>query len=188
MRSFVACSLALALAAVAVAGELKSGPQPDQAIGPFDVVKCGGGTDDDVSVGEQLCYRCRYGNRPMVMVFTRTVNDTVAALTSKLNEEVAEHKDAKLSAFVNLIGDDNREPLEAQAKDLAKKAKAAHVPVVVPVESANGPEDYSLNPKAEVTVILAVRGKVKASLAFESGKLDEKAVDAILEQVDALVE
>ena len=135
MRSFVACSLALALAAVAVAGELKSGPQPDQAIGPFDVVKCGGGTDDDVSVGEQLCYRCRYGNRPMVMVFTRTVNDTVAALTSKLNEEVAEHKDAKLSAFVNLIGDDNREPLEAQAKDLAKKAKASGESDFPPAES-----------------------------------------------------
>lgn len=189
MRTFVTSSLAIALtaAAVAVAGELKSGPQPDQSIGPFDVVKCAGG-DDDVSVGEQLCYRCRYGNRPMVMVFTRVANDAVAALTTKLNEEVAEHKDAKLSAFVNLIGDDNREALEAQAKALAKKAKAKHVPLVVPVESANGPEDYSINPKAEVTVILAVRGKVKASLAFEPGKLDEAAVDAIAEHVDALLE
>jgi hypothetical protein len=188
MRTFVTCSLVLAVAAVAVAAELKSGPQPDQAIGPFDVVKCAGGTDDDVSVGEQLCYRCRYGNRPMVMVFTRAANDAVVALTSKLNEEVAEHKDKKLSAFVNLIGDDNREALEAQAKALAKKAKAEHVPLVVPVESANGPEDYSINPSAEVTVILAVRGKVKASLAFEPGKLDEAAVDAIVEQVDSLLE
>ncbi len=188
MRTFVVSSFVLAVAAVAVAGELKSGPQPNQSIGPFDVVKCGGGTTDDVGVGEQLCYRCRYGNRPMVMVFARAANDAVAALTSKLNEEVAEHQDAKLSAFVNLIGDDNRESLEAAAKALAKQAKAEHVPLVVPIESANGPEDYSLNPQAEVTVILAVRGKVKASLAFEPGKLDEAAVDAIAEQIDALVQ
>lgn len=188
MRTFVVCSLALAVAAVAVAGELKSGPQPNQPIGAFDVIKCAGGTTDDVAVGEQLCYRCRYGNRPMVMVFTRSANDAVAALTTKLNEQVAKHKSARLSAFVNLIGDENREALEAQAKELAKKAKAENVPLVVPVESANGPEHYSLNPQAEVTVILAVAGKVKTSLAFESGKLDEAAVDSIAEQVNTLVQ
>ena len=48
---------ALLMAATAGAEELKSGLQPGQSVGAFNVVKCGGAPDDGVRVGQQLCYR-----------------------------------------------------------------------------------------------------------------------------------
>lgn len=50
------------LAAVLLVGagyaaeELKSGLQPGDSVGAFQVVKCGG-ADDGVSRGDELCYR-----------------------------------------------------------------------------------------------------------------------------------
>ena len=52
------CFVAAALVtAVAGAEELKSGLQPGQSVGAFQVVKCGGAPDDGVKVGAELCYR-----------------------------------------------------------------------------------------------------------------------------------
>jgi hypothetical protein len=47
----------LLLSAAARADDLKSGLQPGQSVGAFDVVKCGGAPNDGVSVGQTLCYR-----------------------------------------------------------------------------------------------------------------------------------
>jgi hypothetical protein len=185
MRAGVSLVLFLAAMSPVRAAELKSGIQPGAEIGPFDVVKCAG-PDDGVKVGSQLCYRCKYGARPIVMVFSRKSDEKIVELAKQLDEQVSRNSEKKLAAFVNLLGDD-REALEGDAKKLAEKNKVANVPVVVPVEFENGPGDYGINPKAEVTVILAVGGKVVANHAFEAGKLDEKGVKAILADVPKIL-
>ncbi len=187
LTSFFCVALMLAAASFAVAAGLKSGVQPGDSIGAFDVVKCAGATEDGVDTGAKLCYRCKYGGRPMVMVFTRKADDKLAGLVSKLDSAVTHNSDAKLAAFVNLLGDD-QEALEAQAKKFGAKAKAENVPIVVPVEFENGPDNYGLNPKAEVTVILAVKGAVVANHAFNKGELNDKSIEAILADVPKLLE
>ena len=187
MQTFLAGVALLAGMSFALAAELKSGKQPGDAIGAFDVVKCAGSEDDDVKLGDKLCYRCKYGGRPMVMVFSRTSDDSVRGLVTKLDSAVAKNSDDQLAAFVNLLGD-NEDALEAHAKELGKKAKAPRVPIVVPVEYENGPADYGINPDAEVTVILAVKGKVVANHAYGPGKLNDKAVDKILSDVPKLLQ
>ena len=177
--------LLLAGASLAVAAELKSGVQPGDAIGAFDVVKCAGAVDDGVSTGDKLCYRCKYGSRPMVMVFTRTTDGKVAELVKKLDAVVAKNADDKLAAFVNLLGED-QEALEVKAKKFGSSTKAANVPIVVPVEFENGPDNYGINPKADVTVILAVKGEVVANHAV-SGELTEKTIAAVLADVPKLL-
>ncbi|HEV7226455.1 MAG TPA: hypothetical protein VGN42_27365 [Pirellulales bacterium] len=181
----VFCAALMLAATALVAAELKSGVQPGEEIGAFDVVKCAGAVDDGVATGDKLCYRCKYGGRPMVMVFTRNTDEKVASLVKKLDAAVAKNADEKLAAFVNLLGED-QEALESQAKKFASKTKAENVPVVVPVEFENGPDNYGLNPKAEVTVILAVGGKVVANHAV-SGELNDKTVAAILADVPKLL-
>ena len=86
-KALSVCLTVALLASVAVAVELKSGLEPGKLIGPFDVVKCAG-PDDKVKVGDELCYRCKYGARPMVMVFSRTTDAKVAALVKKLDGAV----------------------------------------------------------------------------------------------------
>jgi hypothetical protein len=44
------------------------------------------------------------------------------------------------------------------------------VPVVVPVEFENGPDNYGINPKAEVTVLVAKDSKVVSNYAFDKGR------------------
>jgi hypothetical protein len=183
MKTLTSFCLALALtASAAMAADLKSGLQPGQPIPAFDVLKCAGAVDDGVKVGTQLCYRCKYGARPMVMIFTRTPSENVAKLAGKLDEQVAKHSDKQLKAFVNLLGD-NRDALETSAKEFGTKNKLANVPVVVPIEFENGPDNYGINPKADVTVMLASGGKVESSHAFSKDELNEKAIEAIVADV-----
>jgi hypothetical protein len=186
MQTFLAGVALLAGMSLAYAAELKSGKQPGDAIGAFDVVKCAGTEDDGVDLGTKLCYRCKYGNRPMVMVFSRTSDAGVAGLVKKLDGAVEKNADDKLAAFVNLLGDDEA-ALEAHAKELGKQAASPLVPIVVPVEYENGPADYGINPDAEVTVILAVKGKVVANHAYGPGQLNTKAVDQIISDVPKLL-
>jgi hypothetical protein len=180
MKTMISFCVALAFSAgVALAEDLKSGLQPGAPIGAFDVLKCAGAVDDGVKVGTQLCYRCKYGARPMVMIFSRGGSAPVAALAKQLDKAVAENSDKKLAAFVNLLGED-REKLEADAKQLGAKSQLANVPVVVPVEFENGPDNYGINPKADVTVILAQGGKVKATHAFAKGEFGTKGAEAVV--------
>jgi hypothetical protein len=184
MKSITTFCAALALFSTALlAADLKSGLQPGQPIPAFDVVKCTS-VDDGVKEGTQLCYRCKYGTRPMAIVFTRDSGEQVAKLAAKLDSSVAKNSEKQFKAFVNIMGS-NRDDLEASAKSFGAKNKLANVPVVVPVEFENGPDNYGVNPKADVTVMLAVGGKVEASHAFAKGELNDKAIDAILADVTA---
>ncbi len=185
-KAFAVCFSLAVLASVAVAADLKSGLEPGKLIGPFDVVKCAG-PDDNVKVGTELCYRCKYGSRPMVMVFSRSTDDKVATLVKKLDGAVAANSSKQLSAFVNLLGSD-REALESKAKEFSSATKAGNVPLVVPVEFENGPADYGINPGAEVTVIVAKGGKVMANHAFAKGALNDAGIAAVLKDAEGLVQ
>jgi hypothetical protein len=186
MKALNVCLTLALLASVAVAAELKSGLEPGKPIGPFDVVKCAG-PDDKVKVGDELCYRCKYGSRPMVMVFSRSTDAKVASLVKKLDSAVAANSSKQLAAFVSLLGSD-REALESSAKKFSDSAKVSNVPLVVPVEFENGPADYGINPAAEVTVIVAKGGKVTANHGFAKGTLDDAAISAVLEDAEKIIQ
>ncbi len=172
MRQLTAVGLAIAVMASATfvsAEELKSGLQADQQIGAFFVTKAAGADKDGVKVGKNLCYRCKNGGRPQVMVFTRSSDKNVAKLVSKLDTAITKNSDKQLRAFVNYMGK-SKASASKDAKKLCASTKAKNVPFVVPNEFENGPGNYGLSPKAEVTIILAEGGKVKANHAFATAK------------------
>lgn len=172
-------------AGLAAAEEVKSGLGAGEKIPAFIVAKVGGADADGVEVGKELCYRCKYGARPQVMIFTRTTSGEVASLTKQLNEVVAANADKQLSAFVNVMNAD-KAAAETAAKELAA-AGSANVPVVVPVENENGPANYGINPDAEVTVLIANKMAVVASHGFAPGKFDGEAVKKILGEVESAI-
>lgn len=161
---------------------LKSGLQPGKSIGAFLVTKCAGAEEDGVEQGANLCYRCKNGGRPQVIVFTRTVSKRIEGLVKQLDVAVAKHEKNQLRAFVNLLGKD-KESLQTTAKELGTKTKVKAIPFVVPNEFKNGPEDYGLNPKADLTVIIAKDGKVVANHAFAKDKLDKDGIKGIIKDV-----
>ncbi len=164
----------LGLATWSVAEDIKSGLKVGDSIGAFDVTKCAGAQEDGVSVGSQLCYRCRNGARPQVMIFTRASDEKLVALVKKLDAELAKNKD--LRAFVNYLGESKDAAADGAVK-LCSTAKVEKVPFVVPNEFENGPENYGLNAKAELTILIAKEGKVVANHAFAKAKdVDAEAV------------
>lgn len=181
--------LALAFALVGlvsftVAEDIKSGLKVGEDIGAFDVTKLAGAEKDGVASGKQLCYRCRNGSKPQVMIFTRSSDEKVVALVKKLDESLAKNSDKQLRAFVNYMGE-NKEGAADAAKKLCASSKAENVPFVVPNEFENGPADYGISAKAEVTILVAKDGKVTANHAFAKAK--EVDVDSVIKSVEKAV-
>ena len=164
--------------------QLKSGPQCGDSIGAFYVTKVAGAEDDGVDQGQNLCYRCRNGAKPQVIVFTRSTNKKVAELISKLDKAVSENESSKLRVFVNLLGDD-KEELSDKAKKFAARSKAKNVPFVVPNEFENGPENYGINAKAAVTITLASDLGVKSTFAFANAK--DVNIDLVLKDLSKIL-
>ncbi|HUG71152.1 MAG TPA: hypothetical protein VMM76_25610 [Pirellulaceae bacterium] len=159
------------------AEEIKSGLQAGDLIDAFYVTKLAGAEDDGVEIGKNLCYRCKNGGRPQVMVFTRSSDEQVVKLVQKLDAALGENSSKQLRAFVNVMGEDKSSATK-EAKKLASASKAKEVPFVLPNEVENGPDNYGLNAKAAVTIIMAEGGKVKANHAFASAS--DVAVDAVI--------
>ena len=57
MKTLTTLGLSLAMVAAAGAAELECGLKIGDPIGAFQVTKCAGAVNDNVPVGEQLCYR-----------------------------------------------------------------------------------------------------------------------------------
>ena len=182
MKKFASFAVALMLVVgSAVAAEFKSGLEAGAGIGPFYVTKVAG-PEDGVEIGKNLCYRCKNGARPQVMVFSRSSDEKIAGLVKKLDEAIAKNSDKQLCAFVNVLGE-SVDAANASAKKLAALTTGTKVPVVVPNEFANGPDNYGINPKAELTVIVASKGKVVSSAGFEKDAFCESCLEKVLADV-----
>lgn len=144
-------------------------------ISMFLVTKVAGAQDDGVETGATICYRCKYGQRPMVMVFTRSTDGSVTKLVKELDAAVAKHADDQLKGIVTLIGAKTDE-LTKQATEIADKVGAKHVPIVVAKDTSNGPESYQLNGETAVTVVLVNHSQVVARHDFAAGKVDTAAI------------
>lgn len=156
---------------------VKSGPQAGDSLGAFYVTKVAGAEEDGVDKNANLCYRCRNGRRPQVIVFTRATDGKVAELVAKLDKAVEENSSSKLRVFVNVLGEDKADATD-HAKKLASSSKAKNIPFVVPNEFENGPDNYGINAKAEVTITLASELGVRASHA--AGSADQLDVASVL--------
>jgi hypothetical protein len=182
----LACA-GLVVAATAAQAELTSGPQPGESVGAFIVTKVAGNAEDGVADGKALCYRCKMGARPVVMVFARSGDESLAKLVKKIEEEVAEHQDEKLTSFVNMIGTD-ADSLKAAAAKFVKSNGVERVAFVVPDDTKNGPPEFKISPDADVTVVCYKNGTVVANHAFAKGELTEDKIGAVAEAACSLVD
>lgn len=170
----------LAAGAAYAADQVKSGLPVGELVPAFNVRDITG-----PSKGKTLCYRCQYGARPVVTVFTRELNDTVKDLVKQVDEKVSANKDKKMAAFVVVLTEDP-DTVEPKIEALAKDAKISSTPLTI-VEGAAGPPEYKLSKEAEVTVMMWVEGEVKVNQAFAKGKLDKKAVEKLVSETTKIL-
>ncbi len=185
-----ACVMAVALVfgmAVVASAEVTSGPAVGDMVGAFTVTKVTGNPDDGVADGRTLCYRCKMGQRPVVMIFARSADEKLAKLLKELDEELEEHADDKLTGFVNMIGSD-AESLKKASADFVATHGIKRLAFVVPEDTQNGPPDFKIAPDADLTVVCYKNGTVKANHAFAKGGLSDEKIDAVVEASCSLVD
>jgi hypothetical protein len=171
----------LAVGASYAADEAKPGLAIGEGVDAFHVRDITG-----PAKGTTLCYRCQYGSRPVVTVFTRELNDNVKDLVTKIDEKVGANKDKKMAAFVVVLTEDP-DAAEPKIAALAKDAKIKSTPLTI-MEGLTGPESYKLSKDAEVTVMMWVEGKVKVNESFAKGKLDKKAVETLVDDTKKILD
>lgn len=152
-------------------------------VGAFLVTKVAGAANDDVDDGATLCYRCKYGQRPMVMIFTRTTDGSVSKLIEQVDAAVAKHSKDELKGLVTLIGSEPTK-LTTQGKAMASKLKDKNIPIVVAKDTKNGPASYKLDAKTDVTVVLVNQSQVVSRHDFAADKVD---VAEVMKQVNEML-
>lgn len=177
MRKFVSVAglaVAMLVSGIAGAADVKSGLQVGDFPEAFYVTDITG-----PQAGNKLCYRCQYGNRPVVSVFARKMDDKVAKLVKEIDGIVVKNSDEKkMAAFVTVLTNDP-DAMEAELKKVADANGIKKTPLTV-YENNVGPTKYKIDEKAEVTIMMWVEGDVKANFAFGAGELTEEAVGKIV--------
>ncbi len=162
-----------AVASIAYAAELKSGLKVGESVAAFNVKDCSGPNE-----GKTLCYRCAYGARPVVAVFTRRLTDDLTGLVKKIDDTVAKNADKKMAAFVVYMSDEP-DSAETKLKGIATSMKIAKTPLTT-FETSEGPDSYKISRDADVTVMLWNNSKVAATYAFSKDKISDKDIEKIV--------
>jgi hypothetical protein len=162
----------LFLFGVAVAAEpVASGVSVGQRPGPYSFLVATG-----PQRGQQTCYICEQGDKPTVVVFARTLSDSLGKLLVKLDSEVVAQKDAGLKVWMTELAE--TADLDILSK-WAQKQGLKNIPVGA-YEDTDGPPAYKLHADADVTVLLFVKQKVISNFAFRKGDWNEKQIEEIL--------
>jgi len=152
------------------------------AVGVFYVMKIAGAELDGVKSGQRLCYRCRYGTRPMVMIFARQTGKPLAELVQLLDQTIADNQQTKLKGLVTLLGQDLEE-LKETANRLAESANVSEVPIAIASEQGVRANQYQLPEEADVTIVIAKDSRVLHTLTFDADEIDLMAVSQEIQQI-----
>lgn len=172
--------IVLSAVQVANAADIKSGLQVGDFPAAFNVADVTG-----PAAGQELCYRCRYGEQPVVSVFARSLDSNVIKLIKDLDAVVGKNRDNRMAAFVVLLSDKPH----SQHDELLKAAKEhgiQHTPLTI-YQNAKGPMRYRIHEDADVTVVMWVESDVKANHAFRSADLNGEAIKTIVSDTQKIL-
>ncbi len=176
IRKLFAVAVVAAFGSIALAAEIKSGPQAGEKVpGPFHPLNVNG-----ESAGEKACLFCKHGESPVAMVFARTPEcEGTQKLIKALEKATAANSKAEMGSFVVFLSDSDK--TEKALKKFADEAKLKNV--VLAVDNPAGPEKYNVAKDADLTVVLYTDRMVKVNVSFEKGKITDKDIDAIVKDV-----
>jgi hypothetical protein len=137
------------------------------------------------AAGEKLCYRCRYGAKPVVSIFVRDVNDQVASLVKEVDAKVGANKDSGMSAFVVLLTE-NPEADAQKLKDLATKQGIKNVPLTT-FDGKAGPPNYKVGEGSEVTVMMWNKHELKVNDVLKSADLSKDKVATVVGKTSTIL-
>src|ERR1700674_3608953 len=115
----------------------RSGLQPGQRPGPYSALIATG-----PERGQSCCYICETGDRPAIIVFARSLSDSLGQLAHGLDKAVADHQAAGLRAWITFLNDDQSR-FDPKVVQWAQEHAIKNLPLGVFGE-ASGPPSYRL--------------------------------------------
>lgn len=137
------------------------------------------------AAGTKLCYRCLYGNKPVVSIFARDIDGNVASLIKEVDGVVAKNQDHNMKAFVVLLTDEP-EAKEAKLKQVADEGKVSHTPLTT-FDGVTGPQPYKIAQDAEVTVMMWVDGKLQVNEAYKANELTKDKIGSVVSKTKTIL-
>jgi hypothetical protein len=174
----LACLLA---AAEETSRPLISGPQAGDRVATFYVRAITGPHRN-----KSVCYVCRNGDRPVVMLFAREVTPEVRRLLKEIDTQVDAHRALGLRAFCVFHARDGRDLLPV-VQTVAFEEKI-ELPLTIAAAAVDGPAGQNLHPDASVTAILYREQTVAESFAWRPGELTPGELTRLLKSVKELAE
>lgn len=174
------CLLTFALGSTVLAGgTATSGPQVGQKIpGPFKPLNING-----PDAGKNSCLYCRFGSRPVVMIFAREVTPALRSLVQQLEKLEAAHADGDMGGCIIVC---NETPgIPEMLGEMARQDQLKNV--ILAVTKNAGPEAYKLAGDAEVTVLLYNHTTVVANHSYRKGELDAQQIETVIADAVKLV-
>ena len=181
MKKFLAATCLAMIASTAMAAELSPGLKVGERVPPFHVQDVTGPAKER----GKLCYRCQYGNRPVVSIFAREMTPEVAKLVKEIDGVVGKNKSKKMAAFVVLMTEDP-DAVEGKLKKVASEHKIAHTPLTV-FDGKAGPRGYKVAKSADVTIMMWNEGKVKAAHGFAKDKFNKEAIAKVVKETTKIL-
>lgn len=183
MKRLLTLTVALmfvAASSLSSAADLKSGIEIGSKVGPYTVNDCTG-----PNAGKSLCYRCKYGGRPVVNIFAREIDGNVEDLIAQIDAKVGENKDQKMAAFVVHLTDD-ADKSSAKLKKVAGKKNIKNTPLTN-FEGEAGPSSYKISKDADVTVLMWVKGKLQVNHAFKKDDLSKDNIKKVVKDTSKIL-
>ena len=129
-------------------------------------------------MNKSVCYVCRNGDRPVVMVLMRNVVDGLPSLLKELDRCVDQHRAVGLRGFGVLLTENQRTAI-SQLQTLAFDNQLS-LPLSVASTQLDAPSSQNLHPEAAVTVVLYHDQTVIATHAFRDTELNAEKIARLM--------
>ena len=132
-----------------------------------------------------VCYVCRFGNRPVVMVVLQSIDKKVPDLFKGMDKILDAKRATGLRGFGVLVTDNSAKAvpiLQTMAFD-----EKLHLPLTAATSAVAGPSCHNLHNEAATTVILYRGQRTVTTMGFRKGELTDDAIKKVLAAAERLV-
>jgi hypothetical protein len=132
--------------------------------------------------GKSVCYVCRHGDRPVVMVFFREFGPEVTSLLKELDGCVNRHRADGLRCFAVMItGTPQREAPRLQTLAFDEKLE---LPLTISGESIASPTALNIDDRSSITVILYQDRQIVKRCSIPTGEGDSEHRQRLMEEIE----
>lgn len=136
-------------------------------------------------MNRSVCYVCRNGRRPVVMVFLRTLDAKIEPLLKDVDRRVDRHRADGLRSFGTYLSKDPSEAVSA-VQTFSFDHKIV-MPLCVASNRIAEADGQKLHEDADVTLILYENRRVVKRFAFRADQISDAQRNRVADAIDELV-